>query len=116
MATSAGSRRVVAGGVVLTVGVGPGRADTFVARIVVDCISRVIASSSAVGIALSSGGGVSVRSGAAVSCMIRGRRPDIGIRFGDSMLLSEPTLDGYGDGNGGVELPSDRLGAVGPRV
>ncbi|GMF36396.1 unnamed protein product [Phytophthora fragariaefolia] len=101
MATSTGSRRAVAGGVVLTVGAGPERAGTFVVRIVVDCISRIIASSSALGVALSSGDGVSVRSGVAVSCMFRGRRPDIGIRFGDSILLSEPTLDWYGDGNGG---------------
>ncbi|GMF22013.1 unnamed protein product [Phytophthora fragariaefolia] len=105
MATYAGSRRVIAGGVVLTDSAGAERVGTFVVRIVADCISRIIASSSALGVTFSSGDGVSVRSGTAVSCMIRGRRPDIDIRFGDLILLSEPMLDWYVPGHPGREAP-----------
>ncbi|KAE9290925.1 hypothetical protein PF001_g19395 [Phytophthora fragariae] len=61
-------------------------------RIIVVCISLMVDSSKALGITLSVGFATSVRADAADSCMASGGR-FMGMRLGDSKLLSESTLD-----------------------
>ncbi|KAE9273905.1 hypothetical protein PF001_g27299 [Phytophthora fragariae] len=121
MATSAASWGRVTVGAGFAGGFGPVGIAAVSARavlITVVCISLMMESLKALGSTSSAGFVTSVRVGAADSWMARGGR-FMGMRLGDSRLLSESTLDWYRGRDEGVVVevwagPAEGLGASWP--